>query len=176
MARSSVARLGGEYSALVEDLLREGATVTEITDAVNDALEAAGRDERVSRSAVGRTTQSLAPVLHLKAQMDDVVDALRREGPAGNGLDQQIELLRGLVIEAGVGMAGGGGEPREVRRLAAALLDLERAGTLADRRIEDAERRAREAAAEAGAEEARSRGVPDDIVAGMLDAMRGRDG
>lgn len=175
MARSSVLRLG--FGGRLDELIAAGATVDEITDDINGALERAGREERVSRSAVGRAAQNRAGLLAAKRQQDIMLDALREAGPGDDrAVEGRLEVLRLLVFQA-VSQALGGGEtlsPADIKDIASALLNTEKAGHLSDRRIAEAEARATARAADRGEKAARRQGLSAGGAAKLRAAIEGR--
>ena len=175
MARSSVLRLGAEFRARFEDLLQSGATVDAITDELNTALAGAGRPERVSRSAVGRAATSLAGMLEAKRRADLVVSALAEAGPAVRGMEGRLELVRTLMADCALRMAGAEEPPTpaELKDVAGALLSAERAGHLADQRAAAA--RERERAASAGERAARRAGLSAAGAAQIRAAIEGAE-
>ena len=174
MAKSSVLRLGAAFRTQVEDLLAEGATIDEITTAVNAALAAEGRDDRVSRSAVGRVTKSMAETLQAKRRADQIVAALAEAGPAGGGLDGRLELLRTLLVDAAVRMVEDDdsvANVSELKDVAGAMLNVEKTGHLADLRRE--RERARQQAGDRGERAARGQGLSAAGAAAIRSAIEG---
>ena len=107
MARSSVLRLG--FGNRLAELLTAGRTIDEITDALNSELAAAGRTERVSRSAVGRAVQSREGLLAAKLRQDQVIATLRQTSSLGEAAEAQIEVVRTLLFR---GRGPGARQPR----------------------------------------------------------------
>ena len=177
MARSSVLRAG--FGAQLDDLLAQGATLDEITEAFNASLERAGRPERVSRSAVGRAAKSRQGILAAKRRADQVLEVLRDAGPSSAGMEGRLELVRTLLVDtAARAMADDDDEappptPGELKDLARALLSLEQAGHLADRRVVEAEQREREEAARRGEQAARRQGLSAGGAAAIRAAIEG---
>lgn len=176
MARSSVLRAG--FGSELDDALARGATIDEITEQFNAALERAGRPERLSRAAVGRAAKARSSILAAKRRADSVLEAMREAGPPSAGLDGRLELVRTLLVDtAARAMADDEDEappsPGDLKDLSRALLSLEQAGHLADRRIAEAEQRAREAAARRGETAARRQGLSADGAAAIRAAIEG---
>lgn len=179
MARSSVLRAG--FASELDDALARGATIDEITDSFNAALKRAGRPERLSRAAVGRAAKARASILAAKRRADVVLEAMREAGPPSAGLDGRLELVRTLLVDtaarAMVADDSDGDEappsPGDLKDLSRALLSLEQAGHLADRRIAEAEQRAREAAGRRGETAARRQGLSADGAAAIRAAIEG---
>lgn len=175
MARSSVLRLGAEFRARFEDLLQSGATLDAITDELNTALEAAGRPDRVSRSAVGRASLSLSAMLEAKRRADLVVSAMAEAGPLAAGMEGRLEVVRTLLADCSIRMASGDDPPTpgELKDVAGALLSIERAGHLSDQRAAAA--RERERAASAGERAARRAGLSASGAAQIRAAIEGAE-
>ena len=176
MARSSVLRAG--FGAELDDLLAAGATIDEITDEFNGALERAGKPERLSRSAVGRAAQARHGILAAKRRADQVLEVLRDAGPSSAGLEGRLELVRTLLVDTAARAMADDDDappptPGELKDLARALLSLEQAGHLADRRVAEAEQREREAAARRGEKAARRQGLSADGAAQIRAAIEG---
>ena len=177
MARSSVLRAG--FAADLDDLLAQGATIDEITEQLNAALERAGKPERLSRSAVGRAAKSRQGILAAKRRADLALEAMREAGPPSADLEGRLELVRTLLVDtAARALAGDEDEeapptPGELKDLARTLLSLEQAGHLADRRIAEAERREREAAARRGEQAARRQGLSAEVAAAIHGEIEG---
>ena len=143
--RGSIERLGAEWTDRVAEWFAAGGTVDAITAALNDALERAGRPERISRSAVGRQVRGLDRILAVKRRADAVMGALAEQPSEG-----RRELVRALITEAGMVLADTDEDapavtPAQAKDLSAALLNVERAGEIDDKRLAAAARRAREA-------------------------------
>lgn len=174
MARSSVLRAGLEGE--LEGLLARGATIDEIAAALNGALERAGRDERLSRSAVGRAAKRHAGILAAKRRADQALQAMREAGPPSAGLEGRLELVRVLLVDTAARVANDDETPPtpgELKDLARTLLSLEQAGHMADRRVAEAERRAREQAARRGEKAARRAGMTAGAAAQLRAAIEG---
>ena len=173
MARSSVLRAG--FAAELDGLLAQGATIDEITEQLNGALERAGRPERLSRSAVGRAAQARQSVLDAKRRADHVLESMRQAGPA-TSIESHLELLRTLLVDAAMRADEEGAEPAtlgDLKDMARAMLSIEQAGHLAERRVAEAERREREAAARRGERAARRQGLSADGAAQIRAAIEG---
>ena len=176
MARSSVLRAG--FGAQLDELLAAGATIDEITEELNGSLERAGRPERLSRSAVGRAAKARDGILAAKRRADQVLDVLREAGPASAGLEGRLELVRTLLVDTAARAVADDEDappptPGELKDLARALLSLEQAGHLAERRVAEAEQRAVEAAAETGERAARRQGLSAAGAAKIREAIEG---
>ena len=174
MARSSVLRLG--FGERLDELLVAGATIDEITDDINAALERGGRPERVSRSAVGRATKAREGLLAAKRQQDVLLEALRKDGPPSDAMEGRLELIRTLLFKsASQALADPDApmEPADVKHLAAALLNVEKAGHLNDQRIAEAEARARAQAGTRGEKAARRQGLSAQGAAAIRAAIEG---
>ena len=176
MARSSVLRAG--FAAELDDQLAQGATLDEITDAFNQALERAGKPERLSRSAVGRAAKGRQGILAAKRRADQVLEALREAGPSSAGLEGRLELVRTLLVDTAARAVADDDDappptPGELKDLARALLSLEQAGHLADRRVAEAEKREREQAARRGEQAARRQGLSATGAAAIRAAIEG---
>lgn len=173
MARSTVLRLG--FGNRLAELLTAGRTIDEITDALNSELAAAGRTERVSRSAVGRAVQSREGLLAAKLRQDQVIATLRQTSSLGEAAEAQIEVVRTLLFEAAAQALGNPDAltPKGVKAIAGGLLDLERASKLADERVAEAEARATKAAGSAGERAARSQGLSAQGAAAIRAAIEG---
>lgn len=178
MARSSVLRAG--FAADLDDALGRGCTIDEITDQLNASLERAGRSERLSRAAVGRAAKSRQNILAAKRRADLVLSAMREAGPPSAGLEGRLELVRTLLVDTAARAMTGDDEdeapppsPAELKDLSRALLSLEQAGALADRRVAEAERREREAAARRGEQAARRQGLSEGGAAAIRAAIEG---
>ena len=91
---SRVDRLG--LVSALDQLVTSGATVDEITDALNRALARADRPDRLSRAAVGRARKTRLGVLEAKRHADDVLHTLADAGSAA-GLEGRLELMRMLL-------------------------------------------------------------------------------
>ena len=176
MARSTVLRAG--FAAELDDLLAQGCTLDEITGALNQALERAGKPERLSRSAVGRAAKGRQGILAAKRRADQALEAMREAGPASAGLEGRLELVRMLLVDTAARVADEDETPPtpgELKDLARALLSLEQAGHLADRRVAEAEQREREAAARRGERAARRQGLSASGAAAIRAAIEGAE-
>ena len=173
MARSSVLRLG--FGERLDELLVAGATIDEIADDINAALERGGRPERVSRSAVGRATKAREGLLAAKRRQDALLEALRRHGPASDAMEGRLELIRTLLFDSASQAldADAPMEPAAVKDLASALLNVEKAGHLNDKRIAEAEARAKAEAGARGEKAARRQGLSADGAAAIRAAIEG---
>ena len=174
MARSSVLRLG--FSERLDELLVAGATIDEITDDINAALERGAREERVSRSAVGRAAQAREGLLAAKRQQDVLLDALQKNGPRSDAMEGRLELLRTLLFSSASQALHDPDQPLEpagVKDLSAALLNVEKAGHLSDKRIAEAEARARTKAGATGEQAARRQGLSAQGAAAIRAAIEG---
>ena len=159
--------------ARVTDAMDRGATVDEITD----ELHAAGH--AVSRSAVGRATQTLQSVLQSKRHADQVVDLLRPAEGASDATEGRLELIRTLLVTAASNMLDPDGvsitaSAKELRAISAALLDVERTGQLVDQRLAEAATRERTRAGTRGEQAARRAGLSPDIAAAIRAAVEGQ--
>ena len=174
MARSSVLRLG--FGNRLAELLAAGRTIDEITEALNSELAAAGRSERVSRSAVGRAVKSREGLLAAKLRQDQVIATLRGTSSLGEAAEAQLEIVRTLLFEAAAQALGNPDAltPKGVKAIAGGLLDVERAGQLAGERVAEAERRARGEAADRGEQAARRQGVSREAAAAIRAAVEGQ--
>ena len=157
--------------ARVADGVESGRTIDQITDELRED------GHQVSRSAVGRASRAMSGVLAAKRQADQIVDALSKAGPASSdAVEGRLELLRALLVSAAARMADPEGDPpeaSELRTIASALLDVERAGAMSDRRRAEAERRAVEAAARRGERAAKQQGLSPSIAAAIRQAVEG---
>ena len=159
MAKSSVLRLG--FGQRLDELLAAGATIDEIAEDLNGALERAGREERVSRSAVGRAAKAREGLLAAKRRQDELIAVLRAGSAPDGALEAQLDIVRTLLFETAAQALGNTDalSPAEMKDIAAGLLNVERAGHLSDQRIAEAEARARARAAQAAERAARGEGL-----------------
>ena len=174
MARSSVLRAG--FAAELDDLLAGGATIDEITGALNASLERAGRPERLSRSAVGRAAKAREGILAAKRRADQVIESMCQAGRPAAGVEGHVELLRTLLVDAATRVDDDDAPPvtfAEIRDMTRSLLSLEQAAHLNARRIAEAEKRAREDAARAGERAARRQGLSAQGAAKIRAAIEG---
>ena len=174
MAKSSVLRLG--FGERLDELLAAGATIDEIADDINAALERDGREERVSRSAVGRATKAREGLLAAKRQQDVLLEALRKNSPADDAMEGRLELIRILLFNsASQALADPDAQidSADAKNLASALLNLEKAGHLSDKRIAEAEARARAKAGARGEQAARRQGLSAQGAAAIRAAIEG---
>lgn len=126
---------------LVRDLIAGGSTLDEITADVNSALAAAGGDIAISRSAVGRFAKKTNQILEAKQRTDAVIAALGKQiSKSKDGEDPlagRIELVRTLVFDSALAAGNDGAiEPAQAKILASAILDIEKAAQLNDKRID----------------------------------------
>ena len=173
MAKSTVLRLG--FGDRLIELLSAGATIDEITDELNGVLEHAGRDDRVSRSAVGRAAKAHEGLLAAKRRQDLLVATLKERAPQADAREARLELLRTLMFDTASQALGAedGLSPEQMRDLASGLLNLERTGQLADKRLVEAEARARAKAGEAGEHAARRQGLSAEGATAIRQAIEG---
>ena len=173
MARSSVLRLG--FGERLDELLTAGATIDEIADDCNAALERDGREERVSRSAVGRATKAREGLLAAKRRQDALLEALRQNGPPSDAMEGRLELIRTLLFDSASQALGDDApmEPAAIKDISSALLNVEKAGHLNDQRIAEAEARARAKAGARGEQAARRQGLSAQGAAAIRAAIEG---
>ena len=173
MAKSSVMRLG--FGERLDELLAAGSTLDEITDEINAALDRAGQEARVSRSAVGRAAKARAGLLAAKRRQDIVLDALRDAAPASVAMEGRLELIRTLLFDSASEALSDGEplSPAQIKDVSAALLNVEKAGQLSDTRIEKAEARARNKAAQVGERAARQQGLSAQGASAIRQAIEG---
>ena len=177
MARSSVLRLG--FGERLDELLAAGATIDEIAEDLNAALERGGREERVSRSAVGRATKAREGLLAAKRQQDLLLDALRKDGPGGDATEQRLEMIRILLLNTASQALADPDTPVDVeaaaavKNLASGFLNVEKAGRLSDQRIAEAEARAKARAGARGEKAARRQGLSAEGAAAIRAAIEG---
>ena len=173
---SRVDRLG--LVTALDQLVTSGATVDEITDALNQALARADRPDRLSRAAVGRARKTRLGVLEAKRHADDVLHTLADAGSAA-GLEGRLELMRMLLTSTAARMTDDPEapppDPHELRALATAFFAVEKTGHLADQRDAAAEARARTQAATRGEQAARSQGLSPAASAAIRAAIEGAD-
>ena len=170
--RSSVDLLG--LAPVLDDLVTEGATVDQMTDALNQALARAGHDARVSRAAVGRAAQRREAALAVKRRADRVLDVLRQAGPAVAGGEGRLELVRALLVESATALAADPDTPPDpgaLKAIATAMLTVEKTGHLADQRDAVAAARARAQAASRGERAARGQGLSPAAAAAIRAAI-----
>jgi response regulator RpfG family c-di-GMP phosphodiesterase len=158
MARpSSIARLPKELSDLCHRLIREGKTIHEITDKLNEL------DAEVSKSAVGRYVKSAREQMQRYREAQEVAGqwvAQLGENPGGDVGALLAEMLKTVAFQAlgsmGEAQAGedgkGAPKPMDIMLLAKAIRDLEATSKANIERREKIERAAIERAAKKAGE------------------------
>ena len=161
---TKVSKLG--LAPRLSQRLAAGDTIKSIQDELNAELERQGRPERLSTSGVYRAAcqeDARTGLLAAKQRQDKMMETMRKAGgPPGDALEQRLELMRTLLFDTASQALVEGVEPlaaRDLRDIASALLNTEKAGHLSDLRIAEAEARARTESGKAGAKAARRLGL-----------------
>ena len=153
-ARSTISRLPKELADLCHRLIREGKTIHEITDKLNEL------DADVSKSAVGRYVKGAREQMARYREAQDIAGqwvAQLGENPNGDVGALLAEMLKTVAFQALAGMgndeAGADGKkpkapkPMDIMLLAKAIKDLESTSKANIERREKIERAAIERAA-----------------------------
>lgn len=180
MGRSTIERLPRELADLCNRLIRDGSTIHQITDKLNEL------DADVSKSAVGRyvkNTRAMMQRYHAAQEIAGKLVAQIGENPTGDVGALLAEMLKTIAFqmmadlgeadEAGDGADGEkpeGVKPMEFMLLAKGLDHLERAGTIGLKRRMDIERIALQRQAKAAESVAKEKGLTTD----QWDAIRAR--
>jgi len=166
--RSSIEQLPRELADLCHRLIREGRTIHEITDALNE-LQA-----NVSKSAVGRYTKGAREQMRQYREAQEVAGqwvSQLNENPGGDVSALLAEMLKTVAFQAIAGMGDAQGEAKgkdskakapkamDVMLLAKAIRDLEASTKASLERRERIERQALERQAKAAEKVARKQGM-----------------
>lgn len=179
-ARSTIAKLPRELAELCHRLIREGATIHQITDKLNEL------DADVSKSAVGRYVKSTRAMMQRYQAAQEIAGKLVAqigENPTGDVGALLAEMLKTIAFQmmADLGDAEAPEEgdtdaedlrvkPMEFMLLAKGLDHLERAGAVGLKRRLEIERVALQRQAKAAEKVAREKGLNDD----QWEAIRAR--
>ncbi len=157
-ARSSIARLPKDLADLCHRLIREGRTIHEITDKLNEL------DADVSKSAVGRYVKSAREQMERYREAQVVAGqwvAQLGENPSGDVGALLAEMLKTVAFQSLASMGDAQGEdaagakppkPMDIMLLAKAIRDLEATSKANIERREKIERAAIERAAKKAGE------------------------
>lgn len=168
--QSTIDRLPPDVLDGLQALLRDPrVTQLEATRRINEVLEADGRQERLSKSAVNRYSRRMEEVGSRLRQSREVAQmwigklGAEPQGEVGKLLN---EMVRTLAFEATMKMAEGEEaiEPKMLKDMAIAIERLERAASentkreqeIRSKTLEEAANRAGEAAAAQGMDEAQA--------------------
>jgi len=170
MARpSSIRRLPKELHELCMRLIRDGATIWEITDKLNEL------DADVSKSAVGRYVKSAREQMARYREAQEVAGqwvAQLGENPTGDVGSLLAEMLKTVAFQT-LGSMGdaqsGESEAKppkamDIMLLAKAIRDLEATSKASIERREKIERVAIERAAKKAGEVGERRGLSQDVI------------
>lgn len=167
--RSSIDQLPRELTDLCNRLIRDGRTIYEITDALNQL------DAEVSKSAVGRYVKSTRELMQRYSAAQEIAGKLIAqigENPTGDVGSLLAEMLKtiafqlmaemGDAVEGADGADGLRAKPMDIMLLAKGLDHLERAGAVGFKRRQEIERIALQRQAKAAEQAARQVGLSDD--------------
>lgn len=172
MARSTIERLPRELRDLCLRLIREGSTIHQITDKLNEL------DADVSKSAVGRYVKNTRELMQRYQAAQAVAGKLVAqigENPGGDVGALLAEMLKTIAFQLMAEMGTEDAEdlrakPMDVMLLGKALDHIERAGAVGFKRRIEIERLALQRQAKAAEATAREQGLSDD----QWSAIRGK--
>lgn len=140
--KSGIDLLGDEFRAALQALLRDPrVSQLDATLRVNTLLEEAGREERVSKSAVNRYAVRMEEVGAKLRQSREVAEmwiGKLGSAPAGQVGHLLNEVVRNLAFDTAIQLAEGEEpvEPKLIKELAIAIEKLERASSEGEKRAE----------------------------------------
>jgi hypothetical protein len=170
-ARSSIARLPKDLAELCHRLIREGRTIHEITDKLNEL------DADVSKSAVGRYVKGAREQMARYSEAQEIAGqwvAQLGENPKGDVGALLAEMLKTVAFQSLAGMGsdepGADGKPpkapkpMDIMLLAKAIRDLEATSKANIERLEKIERAVIERAAKKAGEIGKRTGLSQATI------------
>ena len=178
--KSTIDLLQPEFRQALNDLLRDPA-VSQLQAArkVNRLLTKAGKEIRVTKSAVNRYSMRMDKIGSKLKQSREIADlwigklGSQPQGQVGHLLN---EVVRNLAFDTAIAMAEDEepAHPKLIKELAFAIEKLEKAASENEKRAAEIRRKAREEAAEELSRELKNDGISEEVERSIRRVLLGK--